>query len=75
MGGDAVCFVECKTNKVRAKYVKEGEEFFSIAWSYFSDDLNQTDTFVAAGGKGTGGFSSENESNLNGTFKRNLIVR
>ena len=32
--------------------MKEGEEFFSVSWSYFkTDSLSQDDTFVAVGGK------------------------
>ena len=52
VGGDSVCFIDSKNGKVRSKYVKEGEEFFSVAWSYFrTDSLSQDDTFVAVGGK------------------------
>ena len=52
VGGDSVCFIDSKSGKVRSKYVKEGEEFFSVSWSYFkTDSLSQDDTFVAVGGK------------------------
>ena len=34
-GGDAVCFIECKTGEVSKKYKQPGDVFYCLAWTVF----------------------------------------
>lgn len=53
-GGDAVCFIDCKTGEVAKKYKQPGEVFYCLAWTVCpveNSGVTEYRTALAVGGK------------------------
>lgn len=53
-GGDAVCFIECKTGEVAKKYKQPGDVFYCLAWTAFPVEQSgvvEYRTALAVGGR------------------------